>query len=123
MTTMTTRRMWMAITGALALTLVAGAGKAGAGEKKAKTASYIVIAPHTEAGCLDALDHVAQAKKLDRFEFGCAHGDHTGYTRVNAASPEEALAIVPEQERGAARAVQLDKFTPEQLAAIHASKK
>jgi hypothetical protein len=120
---MTTRKIWTALAVALGLAVIGGAEQADAGGTKAKQASYIVIAPHTAAGCLDALDHLAESKQLDRFEFGCAHGDHTGYARVKAASADEALAVVPAAERGAARAVELDRFTPEQLAAIHAAKK
>jgi hypothetical protein len=86
-------------------------------------ASYLVISPHTAEQCLAALDHLADAKRLDRFEFGCSNGDHTGYARVNAASPDEAISIVPLPDRASVRAIQLERFTAEQLAAIHGSVK
>jgi len=84
-----------------------------------RNTSYLVIAPHTPEQCLAALDHLADAKVLERVEFGCEGGDHTGYARVEAGSAEEALAIVPTAERSSARAVPLAKFTPEQVRAYH----
>jgi hypothetical protein len=115
-----TPRLWTGIAIAIGLAVVAAADRADAG---GKGASWLVIAPHSAEGCLAALDHLAEVKQLERFEFGCSHGDHTGYARVQAASSGEALAIVPAAERGAARAVELEKFTPQQLAAIHQAKK
>ncbi len=87
-----------------------------------KNTSYLVIAPHTPEQCLAALDHLADAKVLDRVEFGCPSGDHTGYARIQAASTDEALAIIPGTDRGSARAVELARFTPEQLRAFHDAK-
>ncbi len=87
--------------------------------KTASSASYLVISPHTPEQCLTALDHLADAKQLEQFEFGCSHGDHTGYVRVKAASADEALAVVPAADRSAVRAIQLERFTPEQIRAYH----
>jgi len=84
-----------------------------------KSGSYLVISPHTAEQCLTALDHLADAKALDRVEFGCEAGDHTGYARVDARSAEEALGLVPTAERSGARAIALTKFTPEQIRAYH----
>jgi hypothetical protein len=121
MTTMT-KSLWTAIPVALALTLAGSTTRAGetkAGEKK----TYLVISPHTAEECLSALDNLAAKKQLERFEFGCMHGDHTGYAKVQAESEEAALANVPEPERSKARAIQLTKFTPAQVKAAHESKK
>jgi hypothetical protein len=120
---MTTKRMWKATGMALALAFIAGVGAAGATPAKARQASYLVISPHTPEQCLAALARAVETKHLERFEYGCAHGDHTGYARVTAASSDEALAIVPSEERGAARAIELDRFTPEQIRAFHQAKK
>ena len=80
---------------------------------------HIVISPHTAEQCLEALEHLADERHLAAFEFGCKSGDHTGYARVQAATPEEALAVVPAAERSTARAIPLDRFTAEQLRAAH----
>jgi hypothetical protein len=119
-TTKRTQRRWTAIAIAIGLAAIGAADRAAAG---GKAGSWLVIAPHTAEGCLTALDRMAEVKQLEKFDFGCSHGDHTGYAKVKAASADEALAIVPAAERGQARAVELQKFTPQQLAAIHAAKK
>ncbi len=101
---------------AVALVSVAGATRAEEGQKKQ---TYLIVSPHTAEQCLAALDHLVKAHQLKRFEFGCKHGDHTGYARVEASSAEEALSIVPEEERSRARALPLDHFTEAQVRALH----
>jgi hypothetical protein len=104
--------------------------KAG-GSAMAKSASglttYLVISPHTPEQCLATLDAVSAEthgkEELAKWEWGCMSGDHTGYLMVAAASADDALKHVPELERGAARAIALNKFTPEQIAAFHAGSK
>jgi len=81
--------------------------------------NHLVITPHTAEQCLEALEHLADERHLASFEFGCKHGDHTGYAWVQASTPEEALALVPSGERSTARAIPLDQFTAEQLRAAH----
>jgi len=83
------------------------------------TQTYLVISPHSAEQCLEALDHLVDTRQLARWEFGCKHGDHTGYARGQASSPEEILAMVPEDERASARAIALDTFTAEQIRAAH----
>lgn len=89
--------------------------------------TYLVIAPHTPETCLATLDAVkAEAHgsaELAKWEWGCMSGDHTGYLIVTAASPDDALKHVPEMERAQARAVALNKFTPEQIKVFHEAKK
>jgi hypothetical protein len=110
------------------LAMLAATGWAQTPEKKqapaakpAKTATtkYLVIVPHTAEECLKALDDMETSKALDKFEFGCKAGDHTGYAIISATSEQEALKIVPADQREKARAVMLTKFTPAELKAIH----
>jgi hypothetical protein len=86
-----------------------------------------VISPHTQEQCLATLDAVNAMPKgkdeLAKWEWGCMGGDHTGYLMVSAGSAEEALKHVPEAERGDARAIALNKFTPEQIKSFHEMKK
>jgi hypothetical protein len=89
---------------------------ASAGDKKSQ---YIVIAPHTAADCVAVMDDLSASKTLDKWDFGCMDGDHTGYRMVTADSREAALATVPAAERTKARAVELTKFTPEQVKSFH----
>jgi hypothetical protein len=96
-------------------------------EAKAGMSQYLVIAPHTPDQCLATLDAVKAMPNgtaaLAKWEWGCMSGDHTGYLIVSAASPEEALRNVPETERGQARAVKLNRFTPAEIKSFHEMKK
>jgi hypothetical protein len=86
---------------------------------------YLVVARHTPEQCLQNLDAVMSKSKeeLARWEWGCNSGDHTGYYRTSASSEAEALRYVTENLRSQARAVKLEKFTPEQIMSYHAMKK
>jgi hypothetical protein len=105
------RRLTLLVAIALPLTALAG-------EKK----QYVVIAPHSAAECLSALDGMVAEKKLDKWDFGCMDGDHTGYLVTRAASKEEALANVPANQRANARVVELNKFTADQVKSFHQGK-
>ena len=80
---------------------------------------FIVESPHTEEECLGAMDEMLAMGPdvLDQYHFGCMSGEHTGWAMVDAESESEALEIVPGSIRGKARAVKVEKFTPEQIKA------
>lgn len=82
---------------------------------------YFVESKHTQEECLRALDEILAKgpEVLSKVEWGCMAGDHTGYSIVEARSETEALANIPKFLRGKARAVKLNKFTPEQIRAFH----
>ena len=80
---------------------------------------FVVIAPHTAESCLTALDSLVAEKKLEKWDFGCMDGDHTGYLVTHASTKEEALQSVPKDQRAQARAVQLNKFSAEQVKSFH----
>ncbi len=112
-----TRKTFIAVS---TLAIASAFVTARAGEQaKAGKQTYLVVSPHTAEQCLAALDHLVETRNLEKFEFGCAHGDHTGYARVSARSPEAALAIVPEVERTDAKAIAVSRFTAAQVAALH----
>jgi hypothetical protein len=50
-------------------------------------------------------------------------GDHTGYMMTTAGSPNDALKMVPQVVRPQAKAIQLNKFTSDQIKAFHAHTK
>ncbi len=85
---------------------------------------YLVESKHTQEECLRALDEVLAkgSDVLNRIEWGCMAGDHTGYSIVDARSESDALQIVPMFLRGKARAVKLNKFTPDQIRSFHQKK-
>jgi hypothetical protein len=82
---------------------------------------YLLIMPHTPEQCVAALDamEAASPELLAKTDWGCMAGDHTGYLVVHAASQQAALNMVPPNERVGARAIKLNKFTPEQIKSFH----
>jgi len=82
---------------------------------------YLIESPHTKEECLRALDELVEEdpQLLDKYEFGCMAGEHTGYATVEAASEADAEKLVPEFLRGKAKIVELTKFTPEQVRSFH----
>jgi hypothetical protein len=109
----------MRILSALAVFALIAAAAAAGGKTR-----YMVIAPHTAEQCLAVLDDIKANDQalLNKIDWGCAAGDHTGYLAVDAESEDAALKSLPEKSRTGARAVKLVKFTPEQIKQFHASK-
>ncbi len=83
--------------------------------------TYLVIEPHTPEECLAVLDDIKEkdVKLLDRFDWGCMVGEHTGYAKVEAENDRAALEILPGRVREKARAIKLAKFTPKQIEEFH----
>lgn len=85
-------------------------------------ARYMIESPHKPEECLKALDEeLAKGKDiLDKFEFGCKAGDHTGYALVDANTRNDALnKYVPKFIQEKARIVEVGKFTPEMIKSFH----
>ncbi len=82
---------------------------------------YFIESPHTKEECLAALDAIVEKGKnvLNRWDFGCMEGNHTGYTTVEAQNENEALTHVPEIIRSKARARKVHKFSMEEIASFH----
>jgi len=82
---------------------------------------YLLESPHTKEECLRELDEVlAEGQNvLNKFNWGCSVGNHTGYAIVDAADEAEVLNMVPSFLRRKARAIRLEKFTPEQIKSLH----
>jgi hypothetical protein len=83
-------------------------------------AQYLIESPHTKEECLKALDELAtKPELLERFAFGCAAGEHTGFGMVEARNENDAKAMVPSVVRGKARVHPLTRFTVEQIQQFH----
>ncbi|MBI5562999.1 MAG: hypothetical protein HY894_09160 [Deltaproteobacteria bacterium] len=82
---------------------------------------YLIQSSHAKEECLKALDEVLAkgASALNKFEWGCVAGDHTGYAIVDVENEGKARELVPAFLRGKARVVQLGKFSPEQIRSFH----
>lgn len=80
---------------------------------------YLVISPHTEQDCKQALIDVHAAGYITRFDWGCNDGDHTGWITIEAENANQALLVVPSSQRHSARAVRLVKFAPADVEKLH----
>ena len=84
-------------------------------------ARYLVELPHTKEDCLEALDSVVAHSQslMDRIDWGCGEDTHTGWLVIEAQDANAAKMMVPSNIRDTARAVQLNKFTNEQVKSFH----
>lgn len=84
-------------------------------------ARYLIESQHTPGECLQVLDAILMMGTdfVDRFDFGCQAGEHTGWAVVEAESESAALKMVPAFVRSRARIVKVNKFTPQQIRAAH----
>jgi hypothetical protein len=80
---------------------------------------YLVESHHSMEECLHALDLVVAAGHITHYDWGCDCGVHTGWVVLEAENEEEALLSVPTFIRHKARAIQLTKFTPEDIRSFH----
>jgi hypothetical protein len=121
------------LAGGLAVVLVGSlalAGGYGGKDQPARPAlkgaltKYLVESPHSAEGCLKALDEISAMgpKALDKWEFGCAAGEHVGWAIVTATDEQAALALAPASIRDQARVHKLNKFTLAQVLAFHEKK-
>ena len=83
-------------------------------------ARYHVASPHTKEQCLADLDAMAEKPEvLNKFEWGCMAGDHTGYAVVEASSEDEARSMLPAAMRAKAHISQVGGITSEQIRSFH----
>jgi hypothetical protein len=84
-------------------------------------AKYVIESPHTPEECLQALDETLAKSPdtLNKFVWGCAHGDHTGYAYIESANEKEASSIIPDFLQIKAVITEVDKLSPEQVRAFH----
>jgi hypothetical protein len=84
-------------------------------------AQYLIESKHTKEQCLQALDNLLDKGPdvLNKFEFGCMAGDHTGWATVEADNQQQAEELIPKPLRSQTRVVQVSKFTPEQIRSYH----
>jgi len=82
---------------------------------------YHIESIHTAEECLRALDEIVVkgSDVLDKYEWGCMAGDHTGYAVVEAGSETEVKKMIPSFLAGKAKIVKLNKFTVEQIRDFH----
>ncbi len=103
------------------LAVVAALAVGAAAASPAAASKFMVIAPHTPAQCLKALDAFAADAPgtLAEFEWGCMAGDHTGYAILSGENEEAVRNLLPASLRAHAKIVKLNTFTVEQIKAFH----
>ena len=84
--------------------------------------SYLIVSPHSREGCTQVLQDTLATGYLTHFDWGCKDGEHTGWAIIEASSKAEAMMAVPTIARHDAHIVQLTKFTPEEVRAMHGMK-
>lgn len=82
---------------------------------------YFIESIHTAEECLRALDEIVVkgSDVLDKYEWGCMAGDHTGYAVVEAGSEAEVKKMIPSFLVWKSKIVKLNKFTVEQIREFH----
>ncbi|MBI4535173.1 MAG: hypothetical protein HY708_02770 [Ignavibacteriae bacterium] len=81
--------------------------------------SFLVESHHTLDECVRVLQDLLAIGYLTHFDWGCKDGDHTGWAIIEAENKAEALMVVPSSVRARARVIQLTRFSPEEVKAMH----
>lgn len=108
-------------TAAVALLLAGPAAADRASSTSTGSMRYLIMTSHTPEKCLADLDAVAGSRPemLDRIEWGCKGGDHTGYIIVEATSEQAARQMLPAPMQATARVVRLNRFTADDIRSLH----
>ena len=82
---------------------------------------FLVQSPHTKEECLKALDETLAkgTETLNKFEWGCMAGDHTGYALIDAENESKVRNLLPSFVRDKARVTQISKISPDQIRSFH----
>jgi hypothetical protein len=80
---------------------------------------FLVISPHTNEDCTNAIKQVMFAGYITHFDWGCMDGEHTGWVIIEADNAKEALMVVPSGQRSSARVIRLTKFSPADVEKMH----
>ena len=80
---------------------------------------YLIESPHSAEECHHVVEQFINYGYIMNFDWGCECGVHSSWAIVEAENEAEALLTVPSLLRSQARAVRLNKFTPEELQAGH----
>jgi hypothetical protein len=81
---------------------------------------YLVESEHTDEDCHHVVEQFVFFGYIMHFDWGCNAGVHSCWAIVEAHNEQEALLSVPAMLRGKARAIQLNKFTPDMMQDAHA---
>ncbi len=84
-------------------------------------ARFLIHAPHTEEDCVQALDSIVghSDSLLGRFDWGCKAGEHAGWVVLEAQDEKTALMLLPTVIRDDSTAIQLNKFSADEVKSFH----
>lgn len=84
-------------------------------------AKFLIESPHTNKGCLEALDEMlaSDPKLLVKFDWACKSNFHTGWALVEAQSEGAVRKMLPISLRSQARIFKIDKFTATNIRQMH----
>ncbi len=80
---------------------------------------YLIESPHEVEDCARILRQVTAAGYLHNFDWGCKAGVHCGWAIIEAENEAQARLAVPLLVRSQARIVRLNRFSPEEVEALH----
>ncbi len=84
-------------------------------------AHYQIEIRHPDKGCASSLNMIVNMgmHMLDHTWWGCETGIHAGWLDIEADSEQDALYAVPPPMRREARVIEVTRFTPSQIMAVH----
>ena len=80
---------------------------------------FLVVSHHSGEDCVRALKESLAIGYLTHFDWGCKDGVHAGWAVLEADDKAQAMLSVPTFLRGQAQVIQLTKFDPERVKAMH----
>ena len=80
---------------------------------------FLVVSHHSGDECVKALKETLAIGYLTHFEWGCKDGVHTGWAILEADDKNQAMLSIPTFLRGKGQVVQLARFDPEKVTAMH----
>jgi hypothetical protein len=80
---------------------------------------YLVESIHTEDDCQHVVEQFIIHGHIMNFDWGCHAGEHKAWAIIEAENESQALMSVPPNLHAKARAIKLNKFTPESIEEFH----
>jgi len=80
---------------------------------------YLIESPHELKDCARMLQQLTAMGYLHHFSWGCKAGVHCGWAIIEAENEAQARLAVPPLVRAQARIIKLNKFSPDEVDALH----
>ena len=80
---------------------------------------YLIESRHEATDCQHVIEQFIYHGHIINFDWGCQAGVHAGWAVVEVENESQALMTVPSSLRSKAKAIRLNKFTPEMMKLSH----